>query len=345
VRYYDIEITDPASGKQLLHYTSHPRGVNAPPDPGALQVEIDILELFEGQAAADSLIRIYGIPFKIISSASDFALKNCVVKGGMGKGLPLANPRQAGQIGGGQIKQAFGNWVGTEMMIDLLIQPGLVKEAKTQEPRNLTVQWPPSQPMSTMIDTTLKSAYPELKRDINISDKLKLPNTEVGFYSTLPQFAQYSKNLSRKILGPNSYAGVEMVVRGDTIHVTDGTKASTAKEVRPTDLIGQPTWIAPQTVQVILVMRGDIKVGNFIKLPDSLLTTRASSFSTSAAVKMQTAFKGTFWVQHVRHVGSFRQPDGRSWTTIVDAMTIPEGGFNPNDRGPGYGVQTGPRAT
>jgi hypothetical protein len=342
VRYYDIKITNPSDGKELLHYTSHPRGINAPPDPGALQVEIDALELMQGQASAGSLIRIWGVPFSTISSGSDFNNKNCVIRGGMGKGLPLSNPAQAGRIGAGQIVQAFGNWVGTQITLDLLIQPGLVKEDAPPGPRNFTVQWPSPQPMKTMIDTTLKAAYPELKRDIKISDDLKLSNDETGWLSTLPQFAQYSKNLSRKIKGAKDYTGVEMVIRGDTIHVMDGTSPGTPKNILPLDLIGQPTWIGPNVVQATLVMRGDVKAGNYIKLPDGLITTRQSSWSSFALLKAKTAFQGVYYVQQVRHVGNFRQPDGRAWTTIVDCMTTGEKGFNPTDLGPGLGVQTGP---
>lgn len=343
MRYYDIQILNPGDGKELLHYTSHPRGNNKLPDPGALQIELDLISLFEGQASANSLIRIWGIPFEIASSGSDFNFKNCVIRGGMGKGLPLANPAQANILASGQIIQAFGNWIGTEMTLDLMLQPGLVKQAVAQEPRKLVVQWPANAPMKDMIDTTLKTGYPDLKRQIDISDNLKLPNDETAFYASMAQFAQYSKNLSRKILGADNYTGVEMFIRGDTVHVQDGTKKETPINILPPDLIGQPTWLAPNMVQATLVMRGDIKVGSYVKLPDGLINTQASSWSSFALLKARTAFKGVFWVNRVHHVGSFRQPDGRAWTTILDCLPTGLGDkFNPADLGPGAGVQTGP---
>lgn len=345
MRYYDIQITDPGSGKSVLHYTSHPRGTGSPPDPGALQVEVDIMQLPYGQAAANSSVRIWGIPLDIVSSGSNYNLKNCTVKGGMGRGLPLANPRQAGTLAAGQIIQAYGNWVGTDMTLDLILQPGYAQEQKGQEPRNLTVNWPENQPMKDMLDQTLKIGFPGLNRQIDIRDNLKLPNAEIGFYGMAAQFSQYVKNLSRKIAGAQDYTGVDIFVQGNTVYAQDGTKEGNVVSIQPQDLIGQPTWIAPQTVQAALVMRGDLRVGSYVKLPDGLITTRSSSLSTFSTLKSKTAFQGKFWVQKLRHVGNFRQADGRAWTTIADCLVLQNNDYNPTDLGPGYGVQTGPGYT
>lgn len=342
MRYYEIQITDPGGGKEVIKYTSHPRGVNAPPDPGALLVEIDILQLPLGQAAANSSVRIWGVPLETIASGSNFNLKNCTVKGGMGRGLPLANPRQAGVLAAGQIIQAFGNWTGTDMTLDLILQPGYAPEEKGQEPRNLSVNWPAGLPMKDMLDNTLKTGYPGLNRQIDIRDELKLPNPEVAVYGAGPQFAQYVKNLSRKIAGAQNYTGVDIFVQGNTVYAQDGTVEGNVVNIMPTDLIGQPTWIAPQTIQATLVMRGDLRVGSYVKLPQSLLATRSSSLSTFSTLKAKTAFQGKYWVQKIRHVGNSRQPDGRAWTTIIDCLALQQNGYNPTDLGPGYGVQTGP---
>lgn len=343
MRYYDITISNP-SGGELLHYTTHPNGVNSPPDPGALQVELDLYQLMYGQAAANSLVRVWGIPLSVISSVTDLHRKNIVVRGGMGKGLPLANPSQAGMLVGGQILQCFGNWVNTDMTLDLILQPGLVKDSKNQEPRDLTTNAPANTPMSQSIGQTLKKGYPDLKQDIKISNDLKLPNPEVGFCANLGQYSQYVKNLSRKIKGAQNYCGVEIFIHGDAIYARDGTVEEGVKQLSYLDLVGQPVWILPNTVQVTTVMRGDIAVGSYVNIPPGIITTTSSALSNFSALGSLSTFKGKFWVQKVRHVGNSRQPDGRAWVTVLDCLAMNTSGLDPNDLGPGYGVQTGPGA-
>lgn len=354
MRFYDIQISGQSSqgaavgstnGSTNFRYTSHPKGTGSPPDPGALQVEMDLFQLAYGQAGANSWVKIWGVPIETVAQGSNLNFKNILIRGGMGKGLPLANPRQAGLLVAGQITQAFGNWIGTDMSLDLVIIPGYGQEGKPQEPRNMTLQWRKNTPLKEALDQVLQFGYPNLKRDIQISDKLKLPNDEIGFYATTDQLAQYIKNISRKIIGAGDYPGVDIVVQGDTVYVRDGTVQQNLKEISPLDLIGQPTWIGPLTVQVTMVMRGDLRVNEYIKLPPGLLTTRASSFSSLSPLKGKNSFQGKFMISKIRHVGNFKQPDGRAWSTIVDALFIPTKNMDRNDIGPGIGIQTGPGYT
>ena len=346
MRYYDISITEPSQGtgsKPIFHATSHPNGPSAPPDPGAPQVEFDLYQLTAGTDVANSWMRIWGIPLSVISRSRNLSNKNIAIKGGMGKGLPLANPKQAGMLAGGMIYQAFGNWIGVDMTLDLLLLPGYVQQAQNPEPRNLGMNLQPGQKMADAIDQTLQTGYPGLKRNISISDNLVVQNQEAGYYGTLPQFAPYVQNLSRQIIGGANYAGVNMTVNGDTVTVTDGTAKQNVKQISFLDLIGQPTWIGPQLVQVTCVMRSDIKIFDVIKLPPGLLTTQAGALPSLSALKQETAFQGQYVVNKIHHIGNFRQKDGRSWCTILDCLFQPMGPFPTDNLGPGYTVDTGPQ--
>jgi hypothetical protein len=42
-QYYDLSVTNAVTGQQVLHYTSHPNGVNSIMDRGALDIEFDLL--------------------------------------------------------------------------------------------------------------------------------------------------------------------------------------------------------------------------------------------------------------------------------------------------------------
>src|SRR5262249_10576948 len=126
MRFYDVQIGDTASG---LHYTSHPRGPAFPPDPGALNIEMDIQAVGK-MPTYEAYLRIWGVGIDIIGQARNLnappggAGLPITVKGGMGKGLPLANPSQAGVLVKGTIFQAYGNWVGVNQTLDIKMIPG-----------------------------------------------------------------------------------------------------------------------------------------------------------------------------------------------------------------------------
>ena len=74
--------------------------------------------------------------------ASDLHLVDIEVWAGMEKGLPLAEPSQAGLIMKGSNFQPFGNWTGTAMTLELV----LVAAAGTDgRPVAISFDWQPSQ--------------------------------------------------------------------------------------------------------------------------------------------------------------------------------------------------------
>jgi hypothetical protein len=135
-------------------------------------------------------------------------------------------------------------------------------------------------------------------------------------------------------------------VRMDTsklgeINVFDGTVVSGAIELKFEDLIGQPTWIDAQRIQIKTVMRADISAGTpggnlMVTLPKGILmaSTRGAVlgfYSGGTGTLIQSGdvltFQGAFPVESVRHVGKFRQPTGESWVTIITAL-VPNASSN-----------------
>ena len=100
-----------------------------------------------------------------------------------------------------------------------------------------------------------------------------------------------------------------------TVH--DGTNKPSPKMIQFTDLVGQPTWIAPLTIQVKVVMRGDLAVNDIIMLPPTQVVTTAAAQS---GIQGPLTFSGSFQIASLRHVGNFRAPDGAAWVTIIDAL-------------------------
>lgn len=133
MRFYDIQISDPASGTQLARFTSYDF-VNQATIPGALNIELDIPVAPYFVPDVSAYVSVWGIGLQNIAQARDFNNLAIKVYGGMKKGLPLAKPQQAGLLIAGEIQQAYGNWIGTEQTLDLQIRPS-TELRRSEEPR------------------------------------------------------------------------------------------------------------------------------------------------------------------------------------------------------------------
>lgn len=324
-RYYSIILTNPKTGAIIKSKAL--AGLNAPSTytsfvggktlTGALNIELDIPVAPFATPFGSATVTIWGIPLNEISQANDLNGSAIAIFGGMQTGLPLANPKQAGLLVSGYVFQAYGNWIGTEQTLNLVISP----VATTAAPPNLVLNWKKGTALSAAISATLKAAYPALKANVSISPNLVVSNDVVAPFGSLVELAQFIKARSVEIVGGN-YRGVDVRLTEGTFYVYDGTSSPTPKALAFADLIGQPTWIDPATVQAKFVMRADLAVGDFVTFPKTPVT--ANPGSTSPLVNPKLTFQGSFMIVRERHVGNYRQADAASWVTVVDAATIPQ---------------------
>lgn len=312
MRYYKIAIKNPTTGAEVKTYTSF---VNDKTVPGALNIELDIPVVAFAQPMGAGIVRVWGISLQEIGQASNLNGMAISVYGGMQKGLPLANPAQAGLLVQGFVFQAFGNWIGLDQTLDLIIQPN---SGTIAQPKNIVIDWKKGTPLAGAIASTLSTAFPGYQQKINISPKLVLSQDEPGFYSTMAQFAQYVKDVSKSIAG-GTYQGVDILLTETTFTVDDGSTQTSPTQIQFQDMIGQPTWLDSVTVQTKFVMRADLKVMDYIKFPPALVTSAAES--VSPLINAKATFQGTFQINQIRHVGNFRQADAASWITTVDAFS------------------------
>lgn len=313
MRYFDILITED-NGTLLKRFTSlTPQGTF---NPGAPMIELDIQRYGLSTPKGQSLIRVWGPSITDIRQATkNFANKNISISLGMSKGLPLANPKQSGLVIEGVIQQPFGNWQGTSQSLDFIITAG---GGSNNDPKNIVMQWPAGQKLSTALFFSLQRAFPERKITIDISDNIVTNFDNNGFYATLSQLAQQLKAMSKSIINKPDYFGVEIATTPGEIRVWDKTVLKTPTQLQFVDLIGQPTWIEAQKVSIKLVMRADIQTGDYIRMPlGALSVTTASSY---AQYRDQSSFTGDMMVTDVRMLGNSRQPDGDSWVTILEAI-------------------------
>lgn len=335
MRYYNIQLTD-ISGALIQTWTSHPNGLMAPPDPGALDVQFDLLAYeFAPQSVpntqsginAQDWVRLAGIPLTMIGQAYKIAGYGVSIYGGMGKGLPLANPAQAGLLVQGMVWNPFGNWIDTAMTLEFFVvaAPSVSLSGSQVSPTNpLVFQWRAGTPLLQAVQQTLTNAYPGSRTQIAISPKLILNHDEIGIYPTLPQFAAMLRRITQPILG-GSYMGVAVTRLPDnTFRVYDGTTPPAAKTIAFTDLIGQPTWIAYDMIQVTTVMRADLQVGDTVTLPPSLITSTPPALSAYSQGRQGSIFQGNAQINKMRHTGNFRSPNAHDWISIFDMIVQPQ---------------------
>jgi hypothetical protein len=349
VRYYDVTITNAKTGaliqpsyfKSLGVKSSYFSSLNGQPLPAALNIELDIPVAPYAQPRQGAWVRIWGISLQEISQSGGLNFADIVIKAGMQKGLPLATAAsaQAGIIMQGTIFQCYGNWIGTEMTLDMTLLPAAGTDNK---PVNLTWNSPKQTPMGQAIRQTLSTAFPGFKITVAVSASLVLPYDQTGTYTKLADFASMIANISQgqqfqgiKPLGGGAYPGVSITIRGNEIVAFDGTanygnnSFASPKTIAFQDLIGQPTWISPNQLNFKTVMRADLSVGDYIRMPATLatpyvLTAQGAAFPNTPA-RNATTFKGVFVITEVHHFGNFRQPDAASWVTVFDAAFVNSG--------------------
>jgi hypothetical protein len=337
-RYYDIRIYAPGvttgMGTPFLEFTSYPTiGGVAQNDPGALDVLMDIYELPYALPQGNASVEIWGIPISLIGQAnqlnSDYPnnkVYTIEIYAGFQAGLPLNKAAQAGLIVSGQIFQAFANWQGTTMTLDLVI---VALGAVALQNSQIVLNWTKGTTLAAALKTTFTNAFPGLKQSININQNLVLPSDEIGVYLSLPAFAPYLKGLTAAIIG-GSYQGVDIAVTATQITAYDGSTQTTPVQIAFQDLIGQPIWINLATIQFICAMRADLNVNTYIAMPQGLLGNPANPFGAPGAVTTTTAsnpqqrqnsiFTGIFKITEVHHMGQFRQKSGDAWVTVFSAI-------------------------
>jgi hypothetical protein len=329
VRYYRIDLSNAQTGQPILPSSLGGLPISSLLPGGgvnvaALQIELDIPVAAQHSPAGQALVRVWGLGLKDLGNAFNLNGANISVSAGMSSGLPLANPSQARLLVKGQILQAYGNWIGTEQTVDMILT---TPSGTTTSPANFVLNWQAGTTLADALSTTFSTALPKAKQNINISPRLKLSYDCVGYYETLVQFASWLNEFSKSVITDTGYLGVTIDYSdGITINVTDLTgPPSPVKAIAFQDLIGQPTWIGPLTIHAKCVMRGDINLNDVVSLPQSLVTTTAqamTNFTQSPANSL--TFSGNYVVTDMHHYGNFRQPDAGSWNTTFNMVPQPK---------------------
>ena len=324
MRFYWLQIFAPGATTPYRTWTSHPNGVL---DPGALNIEVDAITAPAALPGGAATVSVHGVSLNDLRQAytwgmgggdttqgAGYTLK---LYAGMAKGLPLANPNQAGLILQGMVMQAFGNWEGTEMAIEFVVSaPAYTPE----NPGNFVLNWRAGTSLSSALADCLSIAYPKVPQSINLSPDLVLSHDQIDAKTTLEGLGIWLRDFTQSQFNNPVYVGMQ----AGAIVAWDDTHTPAPKSIAFTDLVGQPTWIDVLTMQIKLVMRADIAMGDVVTLPEGLQSNPGIVLTQQAAapsqLKYQSTFTGSFIVQQVRQVGNYRTPDGSAWVTIINCL-------------------------
>lgn len=315
MRYYSLVLTPSTSGGVSKTWTSYPNGRF---DPGAQNIIYDMPVAPSAEPIGMQSLTIEGISLDDLQQSQQFAGSNLSLTIGMGGGMPLENPNQVKLAAYGSVFQSFGNWVGTDMTLDFIITPSIYT---TKTPGNFQLVWKKGQPLSSALQQCLQTSYhgTGLTVNVNINQNIIAPENITHVVPTLTSLARWIAAKTSK----SSSGAVQIVAQNGVILAYDRTYLPTPINIEYTDLIGQPTWLEPFTMQMKLVARGDIQVGDTIMLPQGYLTNAAGAVTTTAASypssnRYKSTFAQGFFVTKLRQIGNFRSSDGGEWATILN---------------------------
>ena len=341
MRWYDITFTGntgPAVPGLPLNYRSlDDRGNH---NPGALEVDFDIINAAGHFATPASRLRIHNVPLSICQKALSYQGMQVQISAGFSdtatSGFKLAKTAQAGVIGFGAVQACIPNYMGTEMVMDFIIIPSIsgspdldLSSSENNGPRNYAFEWQVGQSFMEAIGVTFKRLG--YKVTGGVSSKLKnntgLPVSWVG--GTYEKFCTFINDRTRNIVDPpvpgqiQTYDGVSISSPSlGTVLISDNTWEGGIIPLFAEEFIGQPSIFTPLglEVQSVLPLRSDIMIAGYVSLPviSTLVATSVGGVPGTQS-KPLTASSKKLRVTQVRHLGRFRDSSAQGWVSIVTA--------------------------
>ncbi len=309
MRYYSLEIRDPASGQNFLleprglgfikgagplatslYTTAGTQLISAAPGPqlagktnlGALNIEFDlpVAPAHTLQAETGGSARLWGVGIHALAASADLnpqpdasgalQFKTFLLRGGMAAGMPLANASQQGILATGIVYQAFGNWTGVDQALDLILRTGIATPGTP-----ISGVWTRGTPLTAALPVIFNQAFPGYAQDIKIGQLVALSD-QPFYHKSLTAFAanllSYTKSIGSQIYGPG-YSGVYILPSGgELISAIDSVGAAPRTfALNFQDLIGQPVWIENFRVTFQTTLRGDIGLFDHVTFPTAAL--------------------------------------------------------------------------
>jgi hypothetical protein len=313
MRYYNIQIFD-QSGKMFLEFqTKYGTGLN-------IELNAVINDLSQTGTAT---LKVFNLPLKYFLRQSDFRGKTILIKGGMSKGLPLANPAQQGILLFGEIQYCIGEREkGTNFLTFSIIYT-----AATPPKNGFILDWKKGTKLKDALKNTFQNAGVTANNfNINLDDnKWIAPQDVKAGYQSDKQFATYLDYITK--------GEVKMAVNAPakTYLITDNSKTTPKpKVISIFDFIGQPTWTegtgndGKPTANVALpvVLRGDIYWWDEIEIQDPQVSKVGVSAAIGLPDNARVGFTGKVRVFQITHIANYSATGGENWQTLLTCQTL-----------------------
>ena len=315
------------------------------PNPGALEVEFDIVNAMGHYIGPATHLRIRNVPLEICQQARSYQWTKVEIFGGFinngFNGFKLANQQQSGSIGFGYVQACIPNYMGTEMVMDFIIVPtvagnpdiGLPDTGVPNSPKNYLFNWQVGQSFIDAVKETLSSPLNlKLIGDVDSRVKNNTDSAIVNQKTTFADFSKYLKRLTTNIVNPpisgqiQKYNGVNMIFKSlDTVLIFDDSSDSQTIQLKVEDFIGQPSIYSPQglDVQSIHPLRADLLMPLSVKFPNiSTLISKNVGSVAGAQDKPLTASTAELRIKQVRHIGKFRDESAQGWATYLTSVGV-----------------------
>ena len=370
MRFYSIKFS-PAAGEEIPKvltegkidytlFTSHPIDAqgNFSYNPGCPEVSFEVLTAWAHMITSPFHLQIMNIPAELLQYAKMYNNLICEISAGFQPGnnyggmLPLevGPSSHAGVIATGYVQNCFGNWLGTNLVMDFLIYPSPMGSPSLEvsgndgfaSPQNFTFSWAYDangyyNPLEQELNTWFKEKFNiEVKGTLN--PKLAPPPAGIKLnYTVFDKFAESIRAYSVQCIDPansdafrnglgnfQGYRGVSMVYNfaSRTIFVWDGTATGEIEgiQLQYSDFIGQPTWTSSAgTVQSVHPMRNDFVLAAPVTYPKQLPQIQSTQYAATGNFAILNASGETLQIQMVRHVGRYRDTSPEAWATFLNA--------------------------
>lgn len=301
-------------------------------DPGALEIQFQVtqnsLTTFE-TGGGGVAITIKGVDLTTVKKASNLVGRLIRLEVGMGVGLHICRPEQAGQILEGTITSAVGNWEGTDISLTLYAMPYVIlpghQEALFGKDDNgdlvrtnhLQFHCQRGADLITATQNALRNVAPNYEFVSRLRGQIPASQEVHGSYSTVKELCVGMRRAWLQASGRD----IAISIRSRSFVLSDLEGSNNPKkpiQIRFIDLIGQPCWEGVSGISFTCPLRGDIKVLDQVILPEGLEgfgRIAGDGSTTILAPRNRNLFSGTFTVLKISHLGQFRSTDGRQWAS------------------------------
>lgn len=303
-RYYDISIGD-------KNWRSHDK--NQLQKIGALKITLHGSVTSFHQPAGDVELSIWGLGLLEITKNIDYSGKLVRIILGMGRGLPFSNPKNIGLSLTGVVKGfAYPKIEGINQYLNFMIIPG----AEWQD--SVSISWQKGEKLSDVLSRALNgkdNVEIKIREDLAMFDGSQNIRESTAFH-TKKAFGEFLYLYSKEAIKEESYPGISVYPKDNGFLITDNSVKKTPIKLNAYEFIEMPSFQQPGIYNAPILVRGDIKVGDDIEIPDRM-QIRLNQDSIMLPRNM-LSLKGVFNVLSITYNINSRGNSGQDYIMILN---------------------------